>query len=361
MTSKVQHTINYFFAFVIIFSLIFLCFSTIKTKNVPEKEAAHIINLCKSTKDDRCYVKQFAMVAKYNKLPYTLQVLSELQKQDPSVAGCHFIAHVVASEEVNKDPKGWQNIIKRLPINDCTGGYLMGLMEGRSKFEKDFKVNAATVQQICTQVNHAAGKDVDQTCFHVMGHLLLIETKGGLPQAVEMCNKLSEAYRYECYAGIFMENEYKRNLSAHGVGKPAQWDKDMLARHKKICNEYQADAARACWREIAHVFNFIYHNYPPDVYKACSEAGYQTAPGNAPNAEWRDDCYIHAVGVMAMSLKFDHQNFPLLCQPYEGNDLSYHRCAQMVITTLKQSSTNPTTLQKFCQAMPAKYKNLCKE
>lgn len=317
----------------------------------PQNNAIHISSKCRDTKSDRCYVKEFAQVARQNDLAYTLQTLSKLQKEDPSVTGCHFIAHVIASEEVNKNPGKWKELLKRIPIDGCTGGYLMGLMEGRSKFEKDFSVNSTTVQQICNEVKTASGgKDIDGTCFHVMGHLLLIETKGKLSQAVDMCSNLSGKFSYECHAGVFMENEYRRNLSAHGIGKSSKWNKDTMQQYKKICSDYNGLTSQACWREISHVFNVIYKNHPTDVYNACSQA---------PNAQSRDDCYIHAIGVMSISLQFDQKDFGLLCKPYEDEEITYTRCTNMAINTLKGSSSTSTALQKFCTVLPQEYKKLC--
>src|SRR5262245_26260996 len=111
-------------------SLFFTFLLQKKPSQTAYSEAVIIKNQCQTnTHKDMCYTDAFAQMTKTHTIAFTLSVLTELKQLDSVATGCHFIAHVIAAEEVKKDPEHWEDVLTKIPIAGCTGGFLMGIME----------------------------------------------------------------------------------------------------------------------------------------------------------------------------------------------------------------------------------------
>jgi len=102
-----------------------------KERALEEAESQKIVSTCKffrSTKE-ACLINAFDKFSKNNNLDITLAVLKEVQKKDDAAGFCHGIAHIIANNEVEKDPKKWKSLINSLDIASCSDGFFHGLLE----------------------------------------------------------------------------------------------------------------------------------------------------------------------------------------------------------------------------------------
>jgi hypothetical protein len=278
------------------------------------KSNAHAIAIdCAKAEDKEvCFTEHFSEIAAKNELAYTLSVLEHLQATEARSNGCHFIGHVVGEEEVKKDPGRWEETIAKLPVTQCTGGFLMGALEAHKELDKTFVLNAQTIPVICNRVlNHTQQLGSDQTCIHTTGHLLLIEKLGAVPKAIDECSQLQSFFIYECSSGVFMENIYRRNLHDHGIGLPLEWNAMTMEQQQRLCLEYIAVQGQACWRELSHMFVDMAERDAEKVYMMCN---------NAPEQNFIDSCYLHAVHVMVLTEKNSSFAIEKACAKFEDTD-----------------------------------------
>lgn len=252
----------------------------------------------------------------------TLIVFGIIRFHKQETTGCHFKAHLIGFAAVKKDPANWEELLSKYSFSECTGGYLMGILEGHKYFDTSFKLDEQTSVKICAKIaKKSSDQKSEMTCMHTMGHLFLAEEQGKIEKALNICSKLDSLYRYECFAGVFMENIYRRNLRAHQIAEELVWTEENIAKQKNLCNTYSGDMAKACWREISHMFVHQSKNNPSAVYKACY---------SAPNREFSEECYIHAVGIMTLSANFKEKNKKTLCDPYKKYKSLLMRCESVV-------------------------------
>ncbi len=284
----------------------------------PAARAEALLDSCRLSKiPETCYTQNFKGITKQHGLAYALDTLAALQKQGGSSAGCHFIGHVVAHEAVANSPANWPEVMRQLPVEACTGGFLMGLLEARKQFEPDFKLGADTISGTCKVIKQQQGSEgAEQTCVHTMGHLVLVEARGDIAKALAMCAALEDAYYYECASGTFMENIYRRNLVAHGTKEKLVWNGAELQRQKQLCSSHTGTAGKACWRELSHMLIQTSKRDMAKVFTACQGSG-----NNANSTA----CYMHAVGVMAL-LGQNHEDHANLCGPYNADQKMYNQC-----------------------------------
>ena len=225
----------------------------------PKINALEILKICDDLKTkNTCLSYAFLSLVQRESLVYALNVLAKIEENETSQEGCHFIAHIISVEEIRKNPKDWENVLKTIPIEECTGGFLMGVIEGRSLFDKNFVLNSKSVRETCSYVKdstHQASSEM--ICIHTMGHLLLVENAGDINKTLSVCDSLDEIYQLECASGTFMESEYRRNLALHNVGKVVPWNIKTINRQKNLCDTYTGTVQNACFRELSHMYLFF--------------------------------------------------------------------------------------------------------
>ncbi len=312
-----------------------------------ERDAKQMLRECQSKKAEKesCYIDKFTELTKKNLLEYSLKVFSSMREADSSANGCHFIAHVIATTEVRKNPAKWEDVLGKIPSDDCTGGFIMGVMEGHKLSDKNFTFDADSLSFICSKmVEKTGGVSDDQTCAHTMGHLLLVEKEGDVSSAILVCDKVNKEYQYECAAGVFMENLYRRNLFDHGVGESFAWNKETLLVQEKLCSSYGDLSAKACWRELSHMY-VVLEKEPQKILQSCSKAGAEN---------FQDACYLHAVGVMTL-LSSSSTSLEGFCVPYSDNAAKLSSCVDAVAGALLDSSSKlARKAAEFCR----KYKGI---
>ena len=81
-------------------------------------------------------------------------------------------------------------------------------------------------------------RGVDQTCVHIIGHVLLVQTKGNVDQAVAICSQIPLNLQKECASGIFMENFTRDNLVDHEIAPTVLWDDRTISQTEQLCRQY---------------------------------------------------------------------------------------------------------------------------
>jgi len=232
--------------------------------------------------------------------------------------GCHFKAHMTAFNEIKQNPDQWEDVLSKYSVSECTGGYLMGVLEGRKAFDPSFKLDSKTSVATCKSLEkNSSAKKTEMTCMHTMGHLFLTEKKGDLDQALKICSQVPGKHISECYAGVFMESIYKLNLHAHNLAEIGAWNSDDVKKQIIICNSYLGKRTQACWREISHMLVHLTNRDSEEIHRLC---------GQAKNLEARDECYIHSVAILTLT----STNQQDLCQKYADKRNLLLRCESVI-------------------------------
>ena len=350
------------------------------------KSANQLLAACrKNGGGEFCYANQFGLLTKATSLKHAIDTLYAVQSVDTVARGCHLISHSISIAETEKDPSIWKEIIAEVPPDVCTGGFVHGVLEARMIVDKNFTIDANTVPEVCAIVDkNTGGRGKDQDCSHIMGHLLMVETGGDIKTASAVCDSIPQNLQYECQSGVFMENETRENLISHKLKERLFWNEEATKAQEDICRQYTGTAAKGCWREVVHMYAFIAKDDPLAVYRRCSAA---------PEKGIVDDCYLHGVGIMAVSFRFDQSNFGKFCTPYTNEKGLYYQCMSITIGSLLTSTPEfsdraiafcnavaeeskydcfgrlgerlayvveqPLERERYCTTAPEKYKKLC--
>lgn len=219
------------------------------------KSHENVNKFCKdSTNKNVCTSETFAYIAKNNPLDKTLDILSNYRAQNSSQVGCHLIAHKISFEEVSKNPKNWLSIFSKVTSGECTGGFLMGAMEAKKYYDKKFVLSQKTIASACDEISRINEGEGKLTCYHITGHLLLVESGGDVNKTLAKCSGLEEEFKYECFAGVFMENLYRINLTQHDISNQFDWNEKELDKQIDYCSSFDGLISRACFRELSHMF-----------------------------------------------------------------------------------------------------------
>lgn len=328
---------------------------------------------------ERCYAKEFDELTKKHSVMFSISVLKKLQEEDVQARGCHFIAHSISIAETLKDESKWKDILKTLDPRLCTGGFFHGVIEAYTTLNPEVRINEEFIRSVCQQEFENTN---EWSCAHLMGHLMLVEAEGDLPEAAQLCTQIQDAHlSYSCNTGAFMEYLTRENLVSHGIGEKANWDEEFTQEMQDICENNQGTARTACWRELAHLFVHLFRDNPSKLYEKCY---------GASTVESAYQCYIHGVNIMAVSHTFDRANLPQLCQPFLKDTPKLIECNDYVVRVLLTSSLeylddtinycNSFTsqpreecfrfmtylfreapeLQKICAKIPKEYQKMCR-
>ncbi len=308
---------------------------------------------CKELPDWRnCYGYKLAEYLKKDDLEYSIEVLNRVEDVDPKTQNCHIIAHKLAAAEMEKDPEKWGEIVKRVDQSFCNYGFIHGVIEARARFESEFEVNPKSIEEICSIISKSSRiRGADQSCGHIMGHVILADKEGDIAKSIEVCGKIKQKLQYQCKSGIFMENFTRDNLVAHGSGEFVPWDEKTIKSQEEIClSQKESTSASACWYETSHLYNDKYQFQPEKVYQECQKA---------PTELYRKECYMHSVQTLAEKPNASAQYLLSLCEPFIDNG-HYYECEGVIIGGYIGSSLRRVGRTfDYCSTVPEKFKSYC--
>ncbi len=303
------------------------------TEQAVEKESQSLLKQCKSTDQwNGCYSDMFAKLAKEYDLTFTLKLLEAIDTKDQRITDCHVIAHKIMTEEVAKHPDKWQQLLKLVDPNICNYGFIHGIIEGKMRVDPTFTLDSKTIPSFCeAMLNEKGSRGVDQTCAHIVGHVLLVQTHGDIAKAVKICGNVPNYLQKECASGIFMENFTRENLVAHGIADFIPWDNQTIAEIENICRKYDGNIAYGCWQEISHLYNHRERLNPDLVLQDCK---------NAPTEILQKACFLHGVATFIQNPKANNEYFASVCTAFSDNSF-VGQCMSIAVKSLLNSSIEP--------------------
>ena len=245
-----------------------------------------------SIKKQFCYSDLFKPITLTKGPQFALQILTDLQVLDPDMGvDCHYIAHAIGKEILERDPDHWNEYLFTLPPV-CRLGVAHGLLEA---YFNEKGLTRETFRSICDKA-----ETVDGYCYHMVGHVLLAENGGNINKTLDMCDWLDNAARrHVCYASTFMENETSQMLIAHGLADQSNLDwKTRLPQLKKMCRGYTGDRAVGCWMETGLVAISAEDSNISAIFASCND--------NPPSVWAAHECIKYASEILSSSLDMAH-------------------------------------------------------
>lgn len=313
-----------------------------------DSEAKRIAAACSnenrgSESKETCYSNEFQTFAASVGPQKAFETLFKVQKIDEDATGCHFIGHGIGYGTYERSPDTWQEDFRSIN-KACTYGAMHGILEMAVQALPD-GLTFDILPTIC-------GENPPGDCNHIVGHLTLLETRGDIPQALELCTALSgERQREFCHTGVFMENITAVNLVEHGyvdrsyLNWPAR-----VPELTRLCEEQTGNAHVACWKEMAHALDAKY-SPPADVFETCD---------TAREADARRSCKTHAIGIMAAGVNFSMQKAQSMCELPQHNDAFQRQCyLQLVASSLSTSKEKAPEVIEYCAELPNEHRTGC--
>ncbi len=304
-------------------------------------------NAAKDLGKESCFSKQFRQLAKDQGPKNAFSVLHELQSIDPSTRGCHLIAHGIGWGTFEHDPKAWQNDIQTIEPS-CNYGAPHGIIEAYLETQPDHTLTKTVIPTLCGPTPRA-------DCNHIIGHLILVETRADVPKALDLCDVFDQnpTQLDHCYTGVFMEYQTALNLIEHGFA-PQSWLNwpARVPELEKMCRSYTDRKAKDCWKEIVHAALVKFNNDPKTIFDFCSTA--QVSDG-------AKECRRHAIGIMAAGKQFDLPNLKSMCDLAQPDDSGFKSdCyVQLAASTLSTVPDEQDRVKQFCESLDSSYQSIC--
>lgn len=319
------------FLFVILFTLTFhffirpLIVTPPVDKVLVKAEAQKIANTCQGTdgnKAKKCYEEKLGTLAQNMGFAYAEQALYVLQDIDPFTWSCHVIAHRIAEAATRRDPNSWRKILDEVNLNTCAGGFLHGVLEGHIGSTPSLEINSQEINELCS----SNSKYKKKLCAHLLGHLLLFQKDGKMEDAFAICNGVKDELKFECFAGIFMEDHQKNNMVDHGLAKPPEFTNTYVQKLAQRCDSFDELKSSACWKEMAEIFTIVHGYNQEKVFRSCSQAKIETA---------QVECYLEGVSALVTHPIYDSlDRISRICNPYEMNQKLFERCISVALSVL---------------------------
>lgn len=328
--------------FIIVLDLFFLFqFQSADAQEEAKKEQSKVVALAerieeacqKDSSKGNCYTDMFMKIGKDYDLSLSLKILKELGTDRGRLRDCHVIAHKLMIEEVRKQPQKWEELLKIVDPNICNYGFIHGIIEGKTQVDPTFELSPATIPSFCAaMLEKKAERGVDQTCSHIVGHVLLVQTKGDVDKAIKICLGIPLTLQKECASGIFMENFTRENLVAHGIAEAVPWDDVTISTTEELCNQYEKEIAAGCWQEISHLYNHRAQKDSKLVLKDCMKA---------PQMALRQSCYLHSVATAIQNPQATKDYYNKLCSVFDDRSFET-QCHYTAVKALLNSSVQPS-------------------
>jgi hypothetical protein len=309
-------------------------------------QAQKIKEVCKKEKST-CYSSEFLTLAKSQGYENSFNTLLEIQKIDPTTNDCHLIAHSIGRGAYERDPENWKETVKKVD-DSCYYGIFHGLIESYI-FETGQQLNKQTIENICPFFT-------SPDCYHVMGHILILNEGGDLKNSLDSCNVIFDgevSKLNDCMAGVFMEYQLPEGLYNHGLADKEALDTNKrLPGFEKMCSSYKGDTKVMCWLEIAHSAVAVYNNDIIKVFDECNKAG-----------ELRsiDLCLRHALQIVWAAKKYQLMDFVNFCGYNNKHDSNFERyCNDWVIgNSVFVLNAKKADILPFCEAIKNEYQSNC--
>lgn len=335
-------------------ALIFIIASPIQLNQ--SEEAQRIKAICPGDGNNpdnlKCLGKEFVDLIQRRGFNFTSETLLALQNFDSSSRNCHVIAHAISQNLMRRNPGKGLEALSQIDPGLCGGGFMHGILEVMIGENPELEVDASLFDKICARVFSGG---YSTSCAHILGHIILVEKSGILRDGLAACSGLTGEFLFECYGGVFMEDSFRTNFFAHGLGDEPVRDEDWFRRQKKRCEFYGRDEVMemGCYYDLAEVAAQIYDFNVQKTYSMCKEA-------RSKKAEYR--CYARASYIIATAPipKIDSMDFSELCSLYDPGAEVNRKCVDDTVGALLSYSLAfiPRAVA-FCEASQSQLKENC--
>lgn len=325
-----------------------------------QEEAKRIVSICQDKSlTESCYPKQFSLLATNNQLSYVNEVLMETKVLDRKVLFCHSIAHSISTAFIRKNPEKWLELFRIFGVDDCSAGFLHGMIESKAGNDPSYKLTAETSNDICNAIVNISKNQKDyvlKNCLHGIGHAFLLEAFGEIEVAVKECEALGFKNKEDCYLGVFMESHQRSNLIIHGLADYLPGTDAELSKQKKICSTFKNQQSAACWLSLAWFINKVYNFDENKLFENCQES---------PVKKARFNCYswgINMTTVFSLSQNIPGKEISKLCDPYLYNTDLYTKCVNnQVGYTINASKSFVKDVNRMCDKVNDLARSSCKQ
>ncbi len=298
-------------------------------------------------KKERCYAEKFTDLAFSEGSKFAFKVLRDLQKQDRDALRCHFIAHGIGYGIFKRNPSQSFQAIGSIDTY-CAYGAGMGIIERyASTFLKGSLTQRETLLKICENSTTTG-------CNHVLGHVLLAETKGAINESLESCKVFENMpRRAQCFNGIFMEYVYPTNLISHGIANDSWLNlAERLESLEQLCRSFDGETAVECWSSISRAAVQKFKHDPDKVFEFCN---------NAPSNEAQLECKLKTVAIFSIENNFDTDSVKKMCD-LEPKDKSfkgecYNNLVDSKLDVLGAEAGDDAV--KFCSSLEREFRRPC--
>ncbi|HUQ85823.1 MAG TPA: hypothetical protein VM077_05860 [Candidatus Limnocylindrales bacterium] len=236
----------------IIAGLTIIFLPKIQNKLVPQKQeliSTERIKIQKECSQDQiCFTKQIQNLVHAQGYKHASLVLSDLvSNQDPKLKDCHLMAHGIGRGIFEANKNDWRTIIGDVDFM-CNYGIPHGIIESYLLSLKEGSISDTSILKgVCP-------KDVHLSCYHVIGHILVLDNAGNVDNALDKCDIFQTSQVENCYDGAFMENTYNSLSLEHGLIEK-KYIKPFSVRIPELvqfCNKFGITTRNViCFREIA--------------------------------------------------------------------------------------------------------------
>jgi hypothetical protein len=351
---NILHKIKTYQIFLVFFVLLIsiITWGLMPSRDSALSSASNIFNFCQKNLQtfgtkEVCYSQQFKKFAAVNGPDTSFKSLFALQRLDPDAIGCHLIAHGIGWGSYQKDPSDWRTLIRDMNPT-CNYGAIHGVLEQYINSLPGKSLTPEIIPTIC-------GDQPRADCNHIVGHLLLVETRADVPKALKLCDvfDFSSTQKDFCITGVFMEEETALNLVQHDI-VPQSW-LDWPARLsplEKLCRSFSGANAEGCWQEIVHVALAKFQNDPVKTWAFCNTA-------QVPEGAKR--CVRHSIGIIGASKNFDLPALKSMCEiPQKNNPNFQGECyGELVGSALSTIPKMAPEAKDFCNSLEEKFQAPC--
>lgn len=301
--------------------------------------------ICKN--NESCYTKQFQKITLKYDYTTAFAVLKKLVHEKPKFSFCHFMAHSIGQGAYEKDPKNWQTTMNQIP-QDCSYGAFHGMLEAysanlRKKNESLISKNILT--KIC--------ENQIPSCGHIIGHILLVETRANIPKAITACEAFKGAYYTWCVNGIFMEYAYPKTLVQHGLSDNSKLvSTNRLPEFSSYCSSFKdPKISSICWGEISRGAIADYKSDWGKIFDFCD---------SAPAPISSETCKNRTVEMLSVSSNFEIMHLKPICKL--GKDTAFERgCYSRLVggKATNQIDIEDDSLVSFCNSLEVELQKSC--
>ncbi len=314
-------------------------------KNDPNRDAEKILRSCyDQNRPTDCFATELSDLTKKYDLAYSFSVLNKIQATDNQASDCHFIAHSIAAVAVSKNPSGWREILNKKCPSTCSYGCSHGALEAY------YTQSASSLAEL--RLANLCDKDSPPACPHGLGHLLLVETRGDLHQAIDFCDNLppDKDQRYQCLTGIFMELVTPTNLFAHGIIVTTSPAVSRINELTKTCQKLTGLAAWSCWKEVSppilekNLFN------PQTILSYCP---------TLPDPPSQSECQQRMIDTIAWKENYDLTQLSKVCPISQEPEFTKFCLTKLVASVAENTPQQVSALITFCLSQDVSFQTDC--